>query len=55
MTALSLGLSPARQAVLARRIRWFVAATISYNVIEAVVALAAGARASSTALIGFGL
>ena len=55
MTALSLGLSPARQAVLARRIRWFVAATISYNVIEAVVALAAGARASSTALISFGL
>ena len=55
MTALSLSLSPDRQAVLARRIRWFVTATISYNVIEAVVALAAGTRASSTALIGFGL
>lgn len=44
-----------RKLVLQRRIRWFVAATITYNVIEAVVALAAGARASSTALIGFGL
>jgi len=55
MTALSLGPSPVRRAWLARRIRWFVAATISYNVIEAVVALAAGARASSSALVGFGL
>ena len=48
-------LSPNRRALLARRIRWFVAATISYNVIEAVVALSEGARVSSTALIGFGL
>ena len=45
----------ARRAVLARRIRLFVAATISYNVIEAAVALTEGARVSSTALIGFGL
>ena len=44
-----------RRAVLSRRIRLFVAATISYNVIEAVVALTAGTRASSSALIGFGL
>jgi divalent metal cation (Fe/Co/Zn/Cd) transporter len=44
-----------RRAVLARRIRWFVAATISYNVIEAVVAVTAGTAASSSALIGFGL
>ena len=48
-------LSPDRRALLARRIRWFVAVTISYNVIEAVVALSEGARVSSTALIGFGL
>src|SRR4051794_20826642 len=47
--------SPERRAVLARRIRLFVAATITYNVIEAVVALAAGTVADSTALIGFGL
>jgi divalent metal cation (Fe/Co/Zn/Cd) transporter len=44
-----------RREVLSRRIRWLVAATITYNVIEAVVALAAGTRASSSALIGFGL
>lgn len=55
MTLLSLGPSPARRSVLSRRIGWFVAATISYNVIEAVVAMAAGTRASSSALIGFGL
>lgn len=44
-----------RRAVLARRIRLFVVLTISYNVIEAIVALTEGARVSSTALIGFGL
>ncbi|MEE6178778.1 cation transporter [Mycobacterium sp. 050134] len=32
-----------------------VAATISYNAVEAAVAIAAGSAASSTALIGFGL
>lgn len=40
---------------LRRRVRYLVAATISYNVVEAVVAIAAGQVASSTALIGFGL
>ncbi|WP_067783979.1 cation transporter [Nocardia amikacinitolerans] len=54
-SAVSVGPSQDRKAVLARRIRWFVAATISYNVIEAVIALTEGARVSSTALIGFGL
>ncbi|RBM14813.1 cobalt transporter [Prauserella sp. PE36] len=47
--------SPERRAVLSRRVRWFVAATITYNVIEAVVAITAGTVASSTALIAFGL
>lgn len=46
---------PERQAVLSRRIRLLVAATISYNVIEAAVAIAAGTIASSSALIAFGL
>ncbi|WDZ82829.1 cation transporter [Micromonospora cathayae] len=46
---------PARTALLVRRIRLLVAATITYNVIEAVVAITAGTIASSTALIGFGL
>lgn len=49
------GLSPARRTVLQRRIRLLAAVTIAYNVVEAVVALAAGAHASSTALVGFGL
>jgi divalent metal cation (Fe/Co/Zn/Cd) transporter len=44
-----------RQRVLARRVRWLVAATITYNIVEAAVALSAGTIASSTALIGFGL
>jgi divalent metal cation (Fe/Co/Zn/Cd) transporter len=51
----SVGPSPARRAALARRVRLLVAATITYNVIEAAVALTAGTVASSTALIGFGL
>ncbi|MGW7594521.1 hypothetical protein [Streptomyces rubiginosohelvolus] len=55
MTAISLGPSPARRDTLIRRIRLLVAATITYNVIEAVVAITAGTMASSTALIGFGL
>ena len=45
----------ARQRVLSRRIRFFVAATITYNIVEAVIALTEGTRVSSTALIGFGL
>lgn len=58
MTDVSLtprALTAARRAILVRRIRWIVAATISYNVIEAIVAIAAGTVASSAALIGFGL
>ncbi|MGC5311522.1 cation transporter [Micromonospora zamorensis] len=46
---------PARRAVLIRRVRLFVVLTITYNLIEAAVAIGAGAIASSTALIGFGL
>jgi divalent metal cation (Fe/Co/Zn/Cd) transporter len=45
----------ARRDLLRRRIRWIVAFTISYNVVEAVIALIAGNLASSAALIGFGL
>jgi divalent metal cation (Fe/Co/Zn/Cd) transporter len=45
----------ARRLVLRRRVRLLVAATITYNVIEGIVAIVAGSVASSTALIGFGL
>ena len=58
MTSISIGpppLAEARRATLHRRVRWIVAGTITYNVVEAIVALTAGALASSSALIGFGL
>jgi divalent metal cation (Fe/Co/Zn/Cd) transporter len=48
-------LDPARRLVLQRRIRLVVAATITYNVVEAIIALVAGSVASSAALIAFGL
>lgn len=48
-------LTPTRRDVLRRRIRIVVAITITWNVIEAVLALVAGGIASSAALIGFGL
>ncbi|MFB7842421.1 cation transporter [Microbacterium sp. NPDC056052] len=53
MTA--LGVDRARLGVLRRRIRWIVTLTITWNVIEGIVALIAGGVASSAALIGFGL
>jgi divalent metal cation (Fe/Co/Zn/Cd) transporter len=48
-------LTAERRAILSRRIRIFVGATITYNVLEAIVAIAAGTAASSSALIAFGL
>lgn len=58
MSSISIGAKPltaARRSVLHRRVRWIVAGTIAYNVIEAIVALTAGTIASSSALVGFGL
>ncbi|MER6997879.1 cation transporter [Streptomyces sp. NPDC000410] len=55
MSVTALGPPPARRDALARRIRFLAAATITYNVIEAIVAITAGTVASSTALVGFGL
>lgn len=48
-------LTAARRVTLHRRVRFIVAFTITYNVVEAVVAVWAGTVASSAALIGFGL
>ncbi|MEU8301094.1 cation transporter [Micromonospora sp. NPDC048909] len=48
-------LTPQRRAVLSRRSLWLAYATAGYNLLEGLVAIAAGAAASSTALIGFGL
>ena len=55
MTMRTPAVSEERRQHLHRRIRWIVAATIGYNLIEAVVAITAGTIASSAALIGFGL
>lgn len=48
-------ISDARRATLHRRVRFIVGFTIIWNVIEAIIAISAGAIASSAALIGFGL
>jgi divalent metal cation (Fe/Co/Zn/Cd) transporter len=53
--SVSVPVSLARRGQLHRRIRLLVAATITYNVAEAVVAISAGTVASSSALVGFGL
>jgi divalent metal cation (Fe/Co/Zn/Cd) transporter len=55
MSATSTAPSSDRAEVLRRRVRWIVGATIAYNAGEAVIAIGAGAAASSSALIGFGL
>ncbi|MBG6184930.1 divalent metal cation (Fe/Co/Zn/Cd) transporter [Arthrobacter sp. CAN_A214] len=58
MSSISIDPKPitaARKVTLHRRVRWIVAGTITYNVIEAIIALTAGTIASSAALIGFGL
>ena len=47
--------TPNRTAVLRRRVKIIVAVTIGYNLIEGIIALAAGTEAASAALIGFGL
>lgn len=48
-------LTDERRARLHRRVKFIVFFTITWNVIEAIIALSAGAIASSAALIGFGL
>ncbi|MCW2687900.1 MAG: Co/Zn/Cd cation transporter-like protein [Mycobacterium sp.] len=45
----------ATRRAVSRRVRLLVAATITYNIVEAIIAISAGTVASSTALIGFGL
>lgn len=48
-------LTAKRRAQLGRRAQLLAGASVAYNTVEAVVAIAAGAAASSIALIGFGL
>lgn len=46
---------PARREQLGRRAQLLAAASVSYNLIEAVIAITAGLVAGSIALVGFGL
>ncbi|WP_138732567.1 cation transporter [Modestobacter excelsi] len=48
-------LSTADRARLGRRAQLLAGASVTYNVVEAVVAVAAGVAAGSVALVGFGL
>ena len=48
-------LSPQRRRRLGRRAQLLAGASVSYNVVEAVIAITAGVAAGSVALIGFGL
>ena len=51
----SARISPEDRARLGRRAQLLAGASVTYNALEAVVAIAAGVAASSVALIGFGL
>ena len=52
---MSAAITADRRVTLHRRVRLIVAFTITYNILEGIIAVAAGAAASSAALIGFGL
>ena len=54
-TAVAPALSPAQRRRLGRRAQLLAGVSVAYNLVEAVVALTAGAVAGSIALIGFGL
>lgn len=53
--AAGAALAPAERVRLGRRAQLLAGASVSYNAVEAVIALSAGAVAGSGALIGFGL
>lgn len=48
-------LSAGRRAALGRRAQLIAGVSVAYNVVEAVIAISAGAVAGSIALVGFGL
>lgn len=52
---MSAAITTERRSTLHRRVRLIVGFTITYNVLEGIIAVTAGAAASSAALIGFGL
>lgn len=48
-------ISPQERATLGRRAQLLAAASVAYNVVEAIIAISAGLVAGSVALVGFGL
>ena len=55
MTTTAAGPTAADRARLGRRAQLLAGASVTYNVVEAVIAVSAGLAAGSVALIGFGL
>jgi divalent metal cation (Fe/Co/Zn/Cd) transporter len=53
MSLITIGTTDRRR--LGRRAQWLAAASVTYNAIEAAVAISAGAVSGSVALVGFGL
>jgi len=53
--ALAAAVSPADRTRLGRRARLIAATSVTYNLVEAAIALTAGVVAGSVALVGFGL
>lgn len=51
----TVGLAPHRRRQLGRRAQLLAGTSVTYNVIEAVIAITAGLAAGSVALVGFGL
>ncbi len=54
-TGLPASPTPERRRALGRRAQQLAGASVTYNVLEAVIAVGAGVAASSIALVGFGL
>jgi divalent metal cation (Fe/Co/Zn/Cd) transporter len=55
VTRVQPALTTAQRARLGRRAQLLAGASVSYNVVEAIIAVAAGLAAGSIALVGFGL
>lgn len=55
MSVASGSIAPVERTRLGRRARLLAAASVGYNLVEAFIAIAAGAAAGSVALVGFGL
>ena len=54
-TAFGTTLGPSERSRLGRRAQLLAAASVTYNVVEAAIAVSAGLAAGSVALVGFGL